>query len=79
MDRAVLLAFLGWCLVGNFAALLLWVVFAVAGRRLVAGLHDKLFPIEEPEIVKIHYFGIMLYKLLIIFFLLVPYLVLRLM
>jgi len=70
-------AFLGWCGIINMGMLLVWWFFVSAARGLTFSVHSKLFGIPVEELEKIHYRGILKFKLAIFFFNIVPYIALR--
>jgi len=77
MDIETLRSFLAWCSTINLILLLLWwVVFAAAGDW-IRSLHGKWFELSRQSFDKIHYSGMVLFKMLVLMFNLVPYLVLR--
>ena len=69
--------FLGWCLVINIGVLLYWFLAIVFARDFVFMIHSWWFTIPEEQFDTIHYIMITCYKLAVILFNLVPYLVLR--
>jgi hypothetical protein len=70
-------AFLGWCLVINLAILLYWFLAIVFAHDLVFKTHSLWFTISEESFDAINYTMMIYYKLAVMFFNLVPYLVLR--
>ncbi len=76
MNVETLRAALLWCTVINYAMLLLWAVLTF----LVPGLlrwHSRLFKIPAEQFTAINYGGILLYKMGVLLFNLVPYIALR--
>jgi len=70
---------LGWCLAIN-AILLGFAALVVMGfRSLVLHIHGKLFGLSDDDLVKAYFNYLANYKIAIIVFNLVPYLVLKLM
>ena len=78
MDVEVVRSILAWCTVLNWVVLLLWGGFLTVAGDWVYGLHTKWFKISREVFDAMHYGGMGLFKLLILVFNLVPYLVLRL-
>lgn len=70
--------FLGWCTLLNIGLLLvsMLALFATGGR--VQKLHARLFDIEAATLSETYFNYLALYKILILVFNLIPYLVLRL-
>lgn len=79
MDFEALRAFLGWCTVVNFALLLWWWLWIALAGDWVFRVHRGFIRIEisRETFDAVHYAGMSLFKLLVLFFNLVPYLVLR--
>lgn len=68
---------LAWCTVINFGILLLWFVIFALAHDWMYRLHGKWFSISLNNFDAIHYAGMAIFKIGIILFNLVPYLVLR--
>ena len=79
MDAEAARRFLGWCTLINFAILLWWWGWLALGGDFVYRVHRELLQVQlsRPAFDTIHYAGMSLYKLLVLVFNLVPYLVLR--
>ena len=71
--------FLAWSLVLNIGMLFFSSLLVIVFRDFVSSLHAKLFSLDKKDVVRAYFSFISQYKLLIIFFNLVPYLVLRMM
>jgi hypothetical protein len=67
-----------WCLAFNYGLLLLWVVLLVAARDSFYRLNSRLFGVSRQVFDAANYGGIVGFKLLVIFFNLVPYVALAL-
>ena len=78
MDIEVVRSFLGWCTVFNWILLLVWWGYIALAGDWVYRLHGKWFKISRETFDAMHYGGMGLFKLLVMVFNLVPYLVLRL-
>lgn len=77
-SMSVLQQVLGWCALINFTILTAWfAVFTLAGNWM-RRLHGRWFRMSPERFDAIHYAGMAIYKLGILLFNLVPYLVLRL-
>jgi hypothetical protein len=77
MDLNAVANFLGWCTLINFVLLLFSTVMLVMAGNFVAGIHQRLFSIDQ-AILRTCYFNYLAnYKLLVLVFNLVPYLALR--
>jgi len=68
---------LGWCSIFNMALLFLWFLFMLIAHDWVYRMHSALFHIPKVTFYEIHYGGMLLYKLAIWFFNIIPYFVLR--
>ena len=69
---------LGWCSAINLGVLMLWFLVFVFARDFVFRIHTRWFKIAEERFDEIHYTLMGHYKLAVILFILVPYLVLKL-
>lgn len=76
MDIDTLIRFLGWSLALNFAVLLLWFLAFVLARGLIHRFHGRMLGVPDATLDTIHVAGMVGYKLAIVFFNLVPLLVL---
>jgi len=65
-----------WCAVINYGALVLWVLLYLFAGDCVYRI-GKLYRLPREQFDALQVGGIMAYKLVIIFFALVPYIVLR--
>jgi len=77
MGKAELLQFLGWCSLIYIAFLLIWALFFIGGGNWLYNLHRKWFAISIENFNLIHYSLMGFFKILLLVFFLVPYLVLR--
>lgn len=66
-----------WCWVVNYGVLLLWFVVLTAMRERLYGIHGKWFPLSRESFDKMHYMSMAIYKVLVIVFFLVPWIVLE--
>jgi hypothetical protein len=73
--RGVLL----WCTILNSGMLLAWFALFAGARGFIYRMHSRWFNIPEERFDGIHYRGMMVYKIGIIFFNLIPYLALLIM
>jgi len=69
--------FLGWCVVINLGMLLYWFLAITFAHDFVFMVHTRWFTISEESFDTIHYAMMTCYKLVVMIFNLVPYLVLR--
>ena len=77
MTPELLIPFLGWTSLVNMALLLIWWgMIALAGDAIFR-LHSRYFSFSRSDFDRFHYAAMGSYKLAILFFNLVPYLVLR--
>ena len=78
MDVEAVRSLLGWCTLINWIVLIVWWgYFAFAGDWMYR-LHGKWFELSRQTFDATHYAGMAFFKILIVVFNLVPYLVLRL-
>jgi len=72
MTLSVLKEFLLWCLVVDYALLLLWFILFVAARGWMYRLHARWFRMSESTFDLVHYAGMAAFKLAIVLFNLAP-------
>lgn len=72
MTLSVLKEFLLWCLVVDYALLLLWFFLFVAARGWMYRLHARWFRMSESTFDLVHYAGMAAFKLAIVLFNLAP-------
>ena len=77
MELNQIVSFLGWCAVINYGVLVVWWLIFVFAHSWLYTLNNEWFNISEEEFDKIHYTCIGLYKLAMLLFFLIPYLVLK--
>lgn len=77
MTTETLLYVLGWSGVINVALIVFWFFLIIFAGDFVYRMHGKLFKVSEQEVAKIHYAGLLNYKMIIVFFNIVPYLAIR--
>ena len=76
MSIEVMRNFLLWCTVANYGMLLVWfLVFALA-HDWMRRIHGRWFRLSGEQFDALHYLGMSIYKIGIILFCLVPFLVL---
>ena len=68
---------LAWCTVINWIALLWWLLFFILAHDWMYRFHSKWFKISVVKFDAIHYSGMVIFKVAIFLFNLVPYLALR--
>ncbi len=66
-----------WCLVVNYAVLLLWFLVFLLARDWIFRLHTRWFGLSGTQFDAIHYSGMALYKICILVFNLAPYIAVR--
>ncbi len=76
MDIQTLTTFFMWCTILNFALLLLSSLFCICAGDWAYRMHSKLFSISKETFNVVIYSFIALYKLLVIVFILIPYIAL---
>ncbi|MAM69655.1 MAG: hypothetical protein CMP91_00735 [Gammaproteobacteria bacterium] len=77
MSMEILSALLGWSALINYIVLLIWAGFILFGRQFVYRLHGSFFKLSNEQFDMIHYTAMAAYKLLILVFNLVPFVVLQ--
>jgi hypothetical protein len=77
MDTSQLISLLGWCSVLNFSLLLIWSGVLLVWSEGVYALNTRFIPLEKDSFFKLHYGLLGAFKLMIYFFNLMPYLVLK--
>jgi len=68
--------FLLWCTVINYGILLVWFLVFVLARGWMRGLHGRWFRLSDEQFDALHYAGMSVYKIGILLFNLVPFVVL---
>jgi len=76
MSLEFIQSFLLWNAIIHSAVLIYWFLFVSFGSEVVYNLHTKFFKIEKETFYKVHYVGIVFYKLFIFLFFWLPYIVL---
>lgn len=76
MNIEVLRSFLLWCTVINYGILLVWFLFFVFAHDGIQRVHGKWFHFSREQFNALHYIGMAIFKIGIILFNLVPYVVL---
>ena len=69
--------FLLWCTVINYGVLLLWFVVFVFARNWIQRIHTRWFRLPNDQFDSLHYAGMSIYKIGILLFNRVPFVVLR--
>jgi prepilin signal peptidase PulO-like enzyme (type II secretory pathway) len=67
----------GWCAIINLGILLWWFLFLSFAHDWTYRVHNKWFQLSVQQFDTIHYVGMLLFKLAIFFFNLVPYFALQ--
>ena len=76
MTNEVLRNFLLWCTVINYGVLLGWFLAFVFGHDWMLRVHGRWFHLSREQFDALHYAGMSIYKIGIILFNLVPWVVL---
>lgn len=66
-----------WCAVINYGVLLLWALLFIAAHDWMHRLHGRWFRLPVERFDAVHYAGMAIYKIGILLFNLVPYIVLH--
>ena len=69
--------FLGWCALINYGVLIFWVLLIKLARGWMLRQCGRWYHLSVEQFDQINYTGVLFYKTGIIFFSLVPYVVLR--
>ena len=77
MTIETLSAFLLGCTIANFAMLLTMFAFVVLGHGFIQRLHSRWFKLSQESFDSALYLMLGIYKILIVFFNLVPWIVLQ--
>ena len=78
LNLEILASFLGWLIIANFTFIIFRVfIFGGAPKSLIYKIHHTFFKVTHKDFVKVHYQGIILHVTLTVFFVLLPYLLLR--
>jgi hypothetical protein len=77
MESSTVISLLGWSSIINLGILIYWFLMILFARQWVYRLHGRWFQLTESQLDVIHYAGMGLYKLMILFFNLIPWLLLR--
>ncbi len=77
MTQEILTAVFGWMTVLNFAILLFSSLMIVTMQDWIAGIHSKMFQMEQAEVKKAYFKFLANYKLLTIVFCLMPWVALK--
>ncbi|MEJ2093628.1 MAG: hypothetical protein P8X93_00175 [Gammaproteobacteria bacterium] len=77
MQIEILRDLLAWCALTNIVLYLWWVLTFIYAHDWMFRFHSRWFNLTQDRFDSIHYAGIAFYKILIIFFNLIPYVVLR--
>lgn len=77
MQIEILRDLLAWCALTNIVLYLWWVLIFIYAHDWMFRFHSRWFNLTQDRFDSIHYAGIAFYKILIIFFNLIPYVVLR--
>ena len=77
MDINQFTTFLGWCAFINYAVLVIWWLIFVFAHSWLYTLNSEWFDIPVEEFDKIHYACLGLYKLGMLLFFVIPYLVIK--
>ena len=77
MNIETLTTFLGWCALINYALLIVATVVFAAFREPMSGIYSKLFGVASADFGREYLRYLAYYKILVIVFNLVPWIVLR--
>ena len=77
MDIQQLTDFFMWSTVINVGIFIYWIAWVLLAPELVYKIQSRFFPIDRENYNRIMYFFLGFYKVLIIVFMLIPYLVLE--
>lgn len=78
MNMTQWISFLGYCLILNYAILIIWFLAFVFIENFIKKIHLQWFKLSDTQFDAIHYSAMAVYKILILVFNLVPYIALKL-
>ena len=73
MTCSLLQSFLGWCGVLNYFLLVIWFLLFLFAHEFLYKIHSRWFQLSVESFDKIHYQGMAYYKILILFFNIIPF------
>lgn len=76
MNMELLRQVLGWSLALNYLILMIWFLVFIYARTWMKSLHSRWFNLNDQTFDAIHYAAMAVYKILIMVFNLVPFIVL---
>jgi hypothetical protein len=76
MTLALMRTFLLWCTVLNYCFLLVWFLAFASAHDWMLGWHSRWYRLSRDQFDALHYGGMTVYKIGILLFNLVPFLVL---
>lgn len=77
MDTITLRRVLAWCVVINYAVLVIWFWGTMAAHDWIRDLHTRWFGLSGNQFDVLNYGGMALYKMGVLFFNMVPYIALH--
>ena len=77
MTLATLASFLMWCSIINYGILIFWALLYIFAHGFMEKIHGRWYRLTPEQYRVMNVSGIILYKLLIILFNIVPYIALR--
>ena len=77
MSLELFIKILAWSTAINIAIFIFWFIIFISARDLMYKVHTKLFKMSEETFSAMHYGGLGIYRMLILIFNLIPYLILR--
>ena len=78
LDLNFLVNFLAWLIIANFLFIIFRVfIFGSYPKSFIYKIHHSFFKVSHKDFAKAHYKGIILHITLTVFFVLLPYIVLR--
>lgn len=73
MSLELLKCFFGWCSIINIGLLLWWFLVIILAHDFIYRMHTKWFKISAEKFDAIHYNGIIIFKLFVMIFNVIPY------
>ena len=77
MSIETLQTFLGWNLIIHTGMLLFVVLMLTLARSFMIKMHQSMFALSDEQLLRVYFNFIAAYKILVIIFVLVPYVVIR--
>ena len=71
--------FLGWCTIFNILMILVSGIMLLVAREKIIAKHSKMFGVDEKDLPRLYFQFLANYKILILFFNVIPFFALKIM